>query len=159
MTSKTTTYTEGNDLGLRRLIDAPRESVFTAWTSPALLKQWFAPAPWSVAAAESDARAGGSSLIVMRSPEGQDFPYHGVYLEVVKNERLVFTDAYHSAWEPSEKPFMTVVLTFEDQGGKTKYTARVRHWNAADRETHEKMGFHVGWPICTEQLAALVEKR
>jgi uncharacterized protein YndB with AHSA1/START domain len=50
---------------------------------------------------------------------------------------------------------MTVILTFEDHDGRTKYTARVRHWTAADRETHEKMGFHEGWGLCTDQLAAL----
>ncbi|MGH8629130.1 MAG: SRPBCC domain-containing protein, partial [Gammaproteobacteria bacterium] len=91
-------------------------------------------------------------------PDGNAFPNPGVYLEVVKNERLVITDAYTKAWEPSEKPFMTVVLTFEDMGGsKTKYTACVRHWTIADREAHEKMGFHGGWAMCAEQLAALVE--
>ena len=82
-------------------------------------------------------------------------PNRGVYLEVVQNERLVFTDAFTRPWEPSQKPFMTVILTFEDQGGKTKYTALVRHWTVADREAHEKMGFHPGWDICTDQLAAL----
>jgi uncharacterized protein YndB with AHSA1/START domain len=77
----------------------------------------------------------------------------------VKNKRLVFTNAYTKAWEPSEKPFMTVEVTFDDKGGKTKYMARVRHWTIADREAHEKMGFHKGWSICAEQLAALVEKK
>jgi uncharacterized protein YndB with AHSA1/START domain len=94
----------------------------------------------------------------MRGPDGNEFPNPGVYLEVVKNERLVFTDAFTKAWEPSEKPFIVVELTFEDQGGKTKYTARVHHWTVADRDAHEKMGFHEGWTTCTEQLAALVEK-
>jgi uncharacterized protein YndB with AHSA1/START domain len=94
----------------------------------------------------------------MRSPDGTEFPNRGVYLEVVPNERVVFTNAYTSAWEPAEKPFMTVILTFEDLGeAQTTYTALVRHWTIADREAHEKMGFHQGWPICTEQLAALVE--
>ena len=61
----------------------------------------------------------------MRSPEGQDMPLPGVYLEVVKNERIVFTDAYKKAWEPSGKPFFTGVVTFEDLGnGTTRYTAR-----------------------------------
>jgi uncharacterized protein YndB with AHSA1/START domain len=91
-------------------------------------------------------------------PDGTEFPNRGVYLEVVKNQRLVFTDAYTTAWEPSAKPFMTVILTFEEVDGKTRYTARVRHWTEADREAHEKMGFHAGWPICTEQLAALVAR-
>jgi uncharacterized protein YndB with AHSA1/START domain len=50
-------------------------------------------------------------------------------------------------------------LTFEDTGnGKTKYTARVRHWTVADREAHEKMGFHQGWAIATNQLEALAQK-
>jgi uncharacterized protein YndB with AHSA1/START domain len=157
--SKTTTATDGNDLVLTRIIDAPRETVFKAWTDPNLLKQWFAPAPWTTPVVETDVRAGGANLIVMRGPDGTEFPNRGVYLDVVKNERLVFTDAFSKAWEPSAKPFMTVVLTFEDAGGKTKYTARVKHWNQADRETHEKMGFHQGWAICAEQLAGLVEKR
>jgi uncharacterized protein YndB with AHSA1/START domain len=156
--TKTTTSTEGRDLILTRMIDAPPEKVFEAWTDPALLKQWFAPLPWTTSVVENDVRAGGSSLIVMRGPDGNEFPNPGVYLEVVKNERLVFTDAFTKAWEPSEKPFIVVELTFEDQGGKTKYTARVHHWTVADRDAHEKMGFHEGWTTCTEQLAALVEK-
>lgn len=154
---KTTTSTEGRDLILTRVINASPDRVFNAWTDPALLKQWFAPLPWTVSKVENDVRVGGSSLVVMRGPDGTEFPGHGVYLEVVKNQRLVFTDAFTKAWEPSDKPFMVVVLTFEAQGEKTNYTARVRHWSTADREAHEKMGFHTGWVTCAEQLAALVE--
>ena len=146
------------ELILTRIIDAPREKLFRAWTDPELLKQWFAPLPYTTPHAELDVRPGGSSLIVMRGPDGNEFPNRGVYLEVVENERLVFTDAYTKAWEPSEKPFMTVVLTFEDEGGRTRYTARVLHWVVADREMHEKMGFHEGWGQCADQLAALVAK-
>jgi uncharacterized protein YndB with AHSA1/START domain len=144
------------ELVLTRIIDAPREKLYRAWTDPALLVQWFAPLPWTTPRAELDVRPGGASLVVMRGPDGNEFPNHGVYLEVVANERLVFTDAYTAAWEPSSKPFMTVILTFEDAGSKTRYTARARHWTVADRETHEKMGFHEGWGRCTDQLAALV---
>src|SRR3546814_20346579 len=94
--------------------------------------------------------------MVMRSPEGQDMPCRGVYLAVAPKEALVFTDAYEAAWEPSDKPFMTAFLTFADDGeGRTKYTARVRHWTAADREQHEEMGFHEGWAQCARQLEAL----
>jgi uncharacterized protein YndB with AHSA1/START domain len=103
-------------------------------------------------------RPGGATLIVMRDPQGNDLPNRGVYLEVVENERIVFTDAYTEAWQPSQKPFMTVILTFENETGKTRYTARVRHWTEADRETHEKMGFHEGWGRCADQLAAVVAK-
>ena len=156
--TKAITSTEGRDLILTRVIDAPPEKVFRAWTEPDLLRQWFAPKPWTTPNVEIDVRAGGSSLFVMRNPDGNEFPNRGVYLEVVKNQRLVFTDAFTKAWEPSPKPFMTVILTFEDLSGKTRYTARVRHWTEADREAHEKMGFHVGWAMCAEQLSDVVEK-
>ncbi len=146
------------ELVLTRVFDGSPEKVYRAWTEPELLKQWFAPLPWTTPRAEIDVRPGGANLIVMRSPEGEDFPNHGVYLDVVKNERLVFTDAYTRAWEPSEQPFMTVVLTFEDLGGKTRYTARVLHWSVADRERHEQMGFHEGWGQCADQLAELLKR-
>jgi uncharacterized protein YndB with AHSA1/START domain len=157
MNTKTdTAATSDRDLVLTRIINAPREKVYKAWTDPELLKQWFAPLPYTTPIAELDVRPGGANLIVMRDPQGNDLPNRGVYLEVVENERLVFTNAHTKAWEPSEKPFMTVILTFEDEGGKTKYTALVRHWTVADRETHEKMGFHQGWGQCADQLEALV---
>ena len=146
------------ELVLIRIFDAPPEKVFRAWTEPELIKQWFAPLPWITPQAETDLRPGGASLIVMRSPEGDDYPNQGVYLEVVKNERLVFTDAYTRAWEPSQQPFMTVVLTFEDISGKTRYTARVLHWTVADRERHEQMGFYEGWGQCADQLADLLKR-
>ena len=146
------------ELVLTRLINAPREKVYRAWTEPELLKQWFAPKPYTTPIVEVDVRPGGSAYFVMRGPDGKDLPNRGVYLEVVPNEKLVSTDAYVKAWEPSEKPFMTLILTFEDEGGKTRYTARVRHWTVADRETHEKMGFHEGWGLCTDQLEALVAR-
>jgi uncharacterized protein YndB with AHSA1/START domain len=146
------------ELMLTRLIDAPREKLYRAWTDATLLKQWFAPLPYTTPVAELEVRPGGSAFIVMRGPDGKDLPNRGIYLEVVPNQRLVSTDAYVKAWEPSDKPFMTLILTFEDEAGKTRYTARARHWTVADREAHEKMGFHQGWGICTDQLTALVAR-
>ena len=144
------------ELVITRLIDAPPEKVFRAWTTPELLVQWFTPKPWQTVRAEADVRPGGSSLIVMRGPDGTEFPNRGVYLEVIPNEKLVFTDAYTEAWKPSEKPFVTCILTFEDEGGKTRYTARVVHWTVADREAHEKMGFLEGWGKATDQLCEAI---
>jgi uncharacterized protein YndB with AHSA1/START domain len=94
-------------------------------------------------------------MVVMRGPDGTEFASHGIYLEVVENERVVFTDAFIDAWTPSKKPFMTAIVTFEDEDGKTRYTARARHWTIEDREQHEKMGFHEGWGQCADQLEAL----
>ncbi|MEX0957369.1 MAG: SRPBCC family protein [Rhizobiaceae bacterium] len=146
------------DLVLERIIDAPREKVFRCWSDPKLLEQWFAPKPWTIRDAEIDMRPGGASKFTMHGPEGEVFPASGVYLEVVENEKIVTTDAYSAGWVPAEKPFFTAIVTFEDAGGgKTKYTARARHWRAEDKEEHEKMGFHEGWGQCATQLEELAK--
>ncbi len=146
----------GRELFLTRIIDAPPEKVYRAWTDPELLVQWFAPLPYTTPSARLDVRPGGSNRIVMRDPDGNDMPMQGVYLEVVPNERLVTTDAYTSAWTPSEKPFLTLDLTFEAFDGRTRYRARALHWTTGDRDKHAEMGFHDGWGTCAEQLANLI---
>jgi uncharacterized protein YndB with AHSA1/START domain len=147
-----------HELVLTRLIDAPREKLFRCWTDPDLLKRWFAPAPYSTPVAEIDLRVGGANNIVMRSPDGQQIPCPGTYLEIVPGRKLVFTDAYTGDWIPKAgKPFMTAIITFDDEARQTRYTARVRHWSAEDKQTHEGMGFHQGWGLCTDQLATLAK--
>ena len=147
-----------HDLVLERILDVPRPLVWRCWTEPKLMLQWFTPAPWATVRVETDLRVGGSSMVVMRSPEGQEFPNPGVYLEIVWNEKLVFTDAYTSAWVPSAKPFFTGILTFADAGpDKTRYTAVAKHWTKDDCEAHDKMGFHPGWNKAADQLVALAK--
>lgn len=147
-----------HDLSITRLIDAPRALLWRAWTEPELVKRWFTPRPWTTPVVELDVRAGGRSRIVMRGPNGEEHDNLGVYLEVDPGRRLVFTDAYTEAWVPSNKPFMTGVVTFADELGKTRYTATARHWNAEDRNAHEQMGFDAGWNAATDQLEALVRE-
>lgn len=161
MTAETTAETStetppGRDLVLSRLIPAPPNLLYRAWTEPDLLRRWFAPAPFRVTEVEIDLRPGGTTRIVMEGPDGTAFPSAGVYLELVPDARIVFTDAYLRAWEPAAKPFFTGIVTFEPEAGGTRYTARARHWSAADRAAHESMGFHEGWGRCADQLAALV---
>lgn len=146
------TPTDDRELVLSRLIDAPREKVWRCWTDPELMKLWFVPKPWTLAAADIDVRPGGRSNVTMRDPDGKEYPNPGVYLEVVPNEKLVFTDAFTDGWQTSEKPFFVGVLTFEDEGGKTRYTARARHWTKEDTDAHARMGFHEGWGQCADQL-------
>jgi len=151
----TLTPPDVHELLLTRLIAATPEALFRCWTEPALIVQWFTPPPWKTIHAEIDLRAGGANLIVMQGPDGTQMPNRGIYLEVVQNQRLVFTDAYVQAWVPSAKPFFTCILSFDAEAGQTRYTARARHWSAEDCAAHERMGFHTGWGIATDQLAAL----
>jgi uncharacterized protein YndB with AHSA1/START domain len=115
-----------HELVLELILDAPKEKLYRGWTEPELMKQWFAPKPWTTSRVEVDHRPGGASLIVMKSPEGQEMPNPGQYLEVIPNRKLVFTDAFVGNWVPKEgAPFMVAEINFEDAGpGKTKYTPR-----------------------------------
>jgi uncharacterized protein YndB with AHSA1/START domain len=81
------------DLVLERVVDVPRELVWAAWTRPEHIKKWFTPAPWTTVDCEIDLRPGGIFRTVMRSPEGQEHSGAGCYLEIVPNEKLVWTSA------------------------------------------------------------------
>ncbi len=149
MTATNATYS----LQLTRDMNVAADKLFKAWTTPERMGEWFCPKPWKVTEARLDVRAGGSSYILMEGPEGEKIPNQGIYLEVVPNKKLVFTDAYTSAWVPSEKPFMTAVVEFEDLGnGRTRYVATAYHWTEEDMKSHEQMGFHEGWGIVASQL-------
>jgi uncharacterized protein YndB with AHSA1/START domain len=135
------------------------DRLYAGWTTPELLLQWFTPKPWQTTACEIDPKPGGTFHTMMRSPEGEEFPNPGVFLEAVPNERLVFTNAYFPGWEPNPGIFFTVILTFEAvPNGGTRYTARARHWTVEAREKHEAMGFVEGWGKAFEQLVELTER-
>ena len=150
-----TTPTAAHQLVLTRLINTSRHQLFRCWTEPALITQWFTPPPWKTLAAEVDVRPGGPSLITMQGPDGTLMSNAGQYLAVEPGRLLAFTDAYVGDWVPSAKPFFSCVLTFDDEAGQTRYTVRAMHWTAEDCAAHEKMGFHKGWGIATDQLSAL----
>ena len=84
-----------HELVLTRLIDAPREKLFRCWTEPALLKQWFAPAPVTTPVAEVDLRVGGASRVVMRTPDGKDIPCPGTYLDPQDRRQAVHDRDHH----------------------------------------------------------------
>jgi uncharacterized protein YndB with AHSA1/START domain len=148
------------DLSIRIRIAASRDKVWRCWTEGPLLEQWFTPSPWTTPRAVVDARTGGKSFILMRGPDGTEVENHDVYLEVVPQQRLVFTDAYTDteAWTLGAKPFITAILNFSDNGADgTLYKARVRHRSMEDRTAHAEMGFEPGWTAAAKQLEALAQ--
>lgn len=156
------------DLLLERVVDVPCELVWRAWTQPELLKKWFTPEPWKTEDCEIDLRPGGIFRTVMRSPEGEEFPGVGCYLEVVENRKLSWTSVLGPGYRPIELPTndasceslaMTAIITLEPQGTGTKYTALVLHADPASRKRHEDMGFHEGWGTALDQLVAMAMSR
>jgi uncharacterized protein YndB with AHSA1/START domain len=155
------------DLVLERVVDVPKELVWIAWTTPEHLKKWFTPAPWTTVDCEIDLRPGGAFRTVMKSPEGQEFPNVGCYLEIIKNEKLVWTNVLAPGYRPANRPSgitcdaisFTAVISLESHGNGTKYTALVLHGDEEGRKKHEEMGFHDGWGKALDQLVAIVGKR
>jgi uncharacterized protein YndB with AHSA1/START domain len=107
------------DLMLERVVDVPPNRVWAAWTRPEYVKKWFTPAPWQTVDCEIDLRPGGIFRTVMRSPEGQEFPNAGCYLEVIENEKLVWTAALTADYRPQNAPsvpLFTAVILLEPHG-------------------------------------------
>jgi uncharacterized protein YndB with AHSA1/START domain len=146
------------DLELTRFTKVPRALLWRCWTEPEHLMPWFCPLPWKTIDCEIDLRPGGVFRTTMLSPEGKEFPNVGCYLEVVPQERLVWTDTLLPGYRPSANPFFTGILTFEDHPEGTKYVARALHKNDADRKKHADMGFEQGWGTVFEQLVVYAQK-
>jgi uncharacterized protein YndB with AHSA1/START domain len=154
------------NLSFTRVVDVPRSSVWRAWTEPQLLVSWFCPLPWKTIDCEIDLRPGGIFRTTMQSPEGAEFPNLGCYLEVVPNEKLVWTNALLPGYRPNCRPekcgtdgtdFMfTAVIELADQGRGTRYTATVIHADEAGCAKHSAMGFEAGWGAALDQLVAIL---
>ena len=142
------------ELVVERYIDAPPERVYQVWTER--LEAWWAPKPWTTRVVELDLRPGGRSAMIMSGPDGATSDIEGVILEVVPNERIVFTNAFTVGWIP-QTPFMVGFFTFAAEGRGTRYRAGSRHWDEAAHKQHEAMGFQQGWSTVAGQLAALAE--
>lgn len=140
------------DLVLTRDMTVPRNILWQCWTRPEHLIHWFVPAPHRVTDCRLDVRVGGACNTTFNI-EGHIVENEGVYLEVVENQKLVFTDTYTEGWKPTAEPFMTAIITFDDIGnGRTRYTALARHRTAELAKQHAEMGFHSGWGTAATQL-------
>jgi uncharacterized protein YndB with AHSA1/START domain len=147
------------DLELTRETDVAPELVWRAWTEPELLVQWFTPKPWETPVAEVDLRPGGKFRTVMRGPDGEENDNQGCYLEVVPNERLVWTAALAPGFrpQPGPLPFTAIIELERTPSGGTKYRAIAMHQDPEGRKVHDEMGFHDGWGAVFDQLVELMQ--
>lgn len=162
MTAHVVPFDPKLDLLLEREAEVPVELVWKGWTDPEMLMQWWTPAPWKTVEAEVDLRPGGIFRTVMLSPEGEKHPNVGSFLDVVPNERLIWTAALTAGFRPQANGVLgailfTAMITFErTPSGGTKYTARVMHQTEEHRNKHEEMGFIGGWSAVWDQLVELI---
>lgn len=152
------TAASDTELGIVRILDAPRGSVWRCWTEPNLLKQWYCPLPWTVPEADFDLRPGGRMNMVMAGPNGERNPLTGIFLEVTPGEGLTFTDAYTEGYIPAPTRFMTGYVRLSDEpGGGTRMIWGARHKSVEDARNHRQMGFESGWGAAAQQLEDLAK--
>jgi uncharacterized protein YndB with AHSA1/START domain len=152
-------FDPSRDLQISRVIKAPRSAIWRAWSEPASFEQWWVPAPAKCKVQQMDLHPGGA-FITRISEHGGDFVPHmnACFLAVEHLQRIVFTNALVAGWRPAEQPFMTAIITLEDDPGGTRYASHVMHKTRSDRDRHEELGFFDGWGTVIGQLAARVER-
>lgn len=146
----------GRELVITRTFDAPRRTVFRAWTEPKHMAQWWGPKGFTNPVCELDARPGGKIRIHMRAPDGTVYPMTGVFHEVVEPERLVFTSKAHED-ETGYAPLETHnTVTFAERGGKTVLTLKTLVVKAALEMAQALAGMEEGWNQSLDRLSVLV---
>jgi uncharacterized protein YndB with AHSA1/START domain len=139
------------EIVLTRVFDAPRALVYQAWTDPIHLAEWWGPKKFTNPVCELDLKAGGALRIVMRGPQGTEYPMSGVFREIVPLERLVFTwVAEDVKGKPLAKGLTTV--TFEDSGRKTQLTLQTSGVGLAPIAGQMLEGMKAGWSQSLDKL-------
>jgi uncharacterized protein YndB with AHSA1/START domain len=143
------------EITIARIFDAPPELVFHAWTEPAHLARWFGPRCFTNPVCEVDFRVGGKWRIVMRGPDGTDYPCGGVYREIEPARRLVFTNI---ATDGEGKPVLDGLTTviFEPHGAQTKLTVHMRATGLVPYAPQMLAGMHAGWSQSLDKLGELL---
>jgi uncharacterized protein YndB with AHSA1/START domain len=138
-----------SELRLERSYDAPPERVFAAWTSPEVLRRWWAARPdWTSPEAEVDLRVGGRYRLAMSNTEGETHAVAGVYTEVAPPERL----AYTWAWEEDASTESHVTVEFRPDGGRT--TVVITHAGFSSERLRDEHAS--GWDGCLDNLGRRV---
>jgi len=153
---KPTGYGEGT-VALTRVFNAARALIWQAWTDPKMMAQWFGPRHFTNPVCELDVQEGGSLFIVMRGPDGNDYPMKGVFLDVVPPERLVFSNiAVDKDGRHLLEGETTVTLTERD--GKTTLTLHTHAVGLVPIALQMLAGMEAGWTQSIDKLGELVTK-
>lgn len=144
--------TKPEEIVITRTFNAPREVVFAAWTDPQHLARWWGPRGFTCPRCELDARPGGLIRIDMRAPNGTIYPMSGVYLEILRPERLTYTAGAMDARGAQLFEFLHVV-TFAERDGKTTLVMKTRLVKTTAEAAKYIGGFEAGMTQSLEKLA------
>jgi uncharacterized protein YndB with AHSA1/START domain len=155
--NKPTADYSGLEFIITREYEAPRELVFKAWTDPKHLAQWWGPKGFTNPVCQWDARPGKAIYVVMRGPNGADYPMGGEFREVVPPERLVFTSGAMDEKKKLLFEFLHTV-TLVEREGRTKLTIRSLVISTTAGANRYIGGFEAGMTQSLERLGVYVAK-
>ena len=146
------------ELTFTRVLDAPRDMVFRAWTDPVQLARWWGPNGFTNPICKLDVRPGGAIRIDMLGPDGRFFLMEGEYREIVPPERLVFTikAVKNERGEPELVNINTV--TFESMAGKTRLNFLTQVLKAGPGSEEFMAGMEEGWSQTLDRMVVEVAK-
>lgn len=159
--NRTTLELRGDrEIVITRTFNGPPHIVFDAWTKPELVSRWWAPKSRgvSVASCTVDARAGGGYRYVLRLANGNQLAFSGVYTEVTRPSRLVYTERFEptaDGVQPGD-PENIITVTFEDRGGKTHLVSSTMCPTKELRDMIMETGMEHGMRESMDQLDELV---
>ena len=137
-----------NQIVITREFDAPARLVWQAWTTPELVKRWWAAERGEVTSVEVDLRVGGSWRNVMVANGGFEVAFHGEYREIVPHERIVSTEVF----EGMPDAFSLNTLTLTERDGRTTLTVLVEHQSKEHRDAHINSGMEGGMQEAMDKL-------
>jgi uncharacterized protein YndB with AHSA1/START domain len=148
----------GREFIITREFEAPRELVFRAWTDPKHLAQWWGPKGFTNPVCEWDAQPGKRIYVVMRGPNGADYPMGGEFKEIIAPERIVFTSGAMDEKKTLLFEFHHTVTLIE-RAGRTTLTIKSRVIKTTAEANKYIGGFEAGMGQSLERLAAYLAKR
>jgi len=141
------------EIVITREFNAPPQLVFEAFTKAEHVTRWWGCRELQLHTCEMDLRPGGAYRYVLHGPDGQEWGFHGVYLEISPPSRLVYTFVF----EPYAEHDSVVTMTLEDLGGRTRYTEVILHKTVEGRDGHVQSGMEQGAMLTLDRLAELLE--
>ncbi|MES2523048.1 MAG: SRPBCC family protein [Gemmatimonadota bacterium] len=147
------------DFAIERFIDAPVRLVWEALTKPEHLMEWYMPRPWGrVTRAELDLRPGGILSIDIVVGDGPEVPNVGCILEVIPQQRLVWTSMLFPGYRPAvfDDIPITAIMTMQAEGTGTRYVFTALHRSESDLDANKSSGFYEGTEIAVDQFVAHV---
>jgi len=152
---------ENSTVNIKREFKAPVSDVWSAWTEPEILDQWWAPAPWKSKTKKMDFKEGGQRLYAMLGPQGEEHWALADFTSISPKTNFKYLDAFSDSEGNLNEDFPRSDwnVNFKEQNGSTLVAIEIKHKNLSDLEKIIEMGFKEGFTIAMQGLDKIFEAK